>query len=76
MAKLDQEIFKDLKKAYEVLDDVRARLEDINDDLRIGELMDDDYHYSLSDSIEDWLPDIQKLDDKINDYLKNQGETV
>ena len=71
MAKLDQEILKDLKKAYEVLDDVRARLENINDDIRIEEL-DDRYHSFLSVCIEDWLADIESLDGHIDRWLPTE----
>ena len=73
MAKLDKDILKDLKKAYEVLDDVRARLENINDDIRIEEL-DDNNHSDLSVYIEEWLADIESLDGHIYDVLPTEEE--
>lgn len=73
MAKLDKDILKDLKKAYEVLDDVRARLENIDDDIRIKEL-DDNNHSDLSVYIEEWLADIESLDGHIYDVLPTEEE--
>ncbi len=70
-SRLHKDILKDLKKSYEVLDDVRARLENINDDIRIEEL-DDKYHSFLSVCIEEWLADIESLDGHIDEWLPQE----
>jgi len=69
--KLDKSINEQLTKAYEVLDDVRAKLENINDDIVINELHDEE-HSDLSEGIQDWLADIHSLDQNINEFLEDE----
>ena len=71
--KLDKSINEQLTKAYEVLDNVRAKLEDINDDIVINEL-DDEHHSNLSEGIQDWLGDIHALDENIKEFLNEEVE--
>jgi len=70
---LDKKIYAKLYKAYQVLDDVRAKLEDINDDIVINEFHDDE-HSELSYSIHDCLGDIYALDENIKEFLNEEGE--
>lgn len=69
--KLDKSINEQLTKAYEVLDDVRAKLENINDDIVINELHDE-LHSDLSYNIQDWLGDIHLLDENIENFLNDE----
>ena len=55
-------------KAYHVLDDVRAKLENINDDIVINELHDE-LHSDLSESIQDWLGQIYALDCNMTEFV-------
>ena len=66
--KLDKSINEQLTKAYEVLDDVRAKLENINDDIVINELHDE-LHSDLSESIQDWLGQIYALDCNMTEFV-------
>ena len=70
-----KDIQKKLSRAYEVLDDVRAKLEDINDDIVINELHDE-YHSDLSESIQDWLGQIYALDCNMEGLVKNDFEPL
>ena len=63
-----QDISKQLLKAYHVLDDVRAKLENINDDIVINELHDE-LHSDLSESIQDWLGQIYALDCNMTEFV-------
>ena len=65
---LDKSINEQLTKAYEVLDDVRAKLENINDDIVINEFHDDE-HSNLSDGIQDWLGQIYALDCDMAEFV-------
>ena len=69
--KLDKSINEQLTKAYEVLDDVRAKLENINDDIVINEFHDDD-HSNLSEGIQDWLGQIYALDCDMAEFVKDE----
>jgi len=63
-----QDISKQLLKAYHVLDDVRAKLENIGDDIVINELHDE-LHSDLSESIQDWLGQIHALDCNMTEFV-------
>jgi len=66
--KPQEDISKQLLKAYHVLDDVRAKLENINDDIVINELHDE-LHSDLSESIQDWLGQIYALDCNMTEFV-------
>ena len=68
-----KDISNQLLKAYHVLDDVRAKLENIGDDIVINEL-DDEHHSNLSEGIQDWLGDIHALDENIKEFLNEEVE--
>ena len=55
-------------KAYHVLDDVRAKLENIGDDIVINELHDE-FHSDLSEGIQDWLGVMHSLDCKMAEFV-------
>ena len=63
-----KDISKQLLKAYHVLDDVRAKLENIGDDIVINELHDE-LHSDLSESIQDWLGQIHALDCNMTEFV-------
>ena len=68
---LDKKIYAQLYKAYQVLDDVRAKLENINDDIVINELHDE-LHSDLSESIQDWLGQIYALDCNMAEFVTDE----
>lgn len=67
--KLDE----DMRKAYNTFDDARAQLEGVSDDIKVSELVNDDFYFSLSESIYDWLGDMHRIDENINDFFKETG---
>ena len=71
MEEIIKDISEQLLKSYKVLDDVRAKLENINDDIVSNEL-DDQHHSDLSESIQDWLGRIYALDCDMLDFVKKE----
>ena len=57
----NKDISEQLLKSYKVLDDVRAKLENVDSDICSNELFDE-YHSDLSLTIENWLGQIHALD--------------
>lgn len=72
MEEIIKDISEQLLKSYKVLDDVRAKLENIADDININEL-DDQHHSDLYDGIQDWLGRIYSLDCDMSEFVK-EGE--
>ena len=68
---LDKKIYAQLYKAYQVLDDVRAKLENINDDIVTNELHDE-LHSDLSENIQDWLGQIYALDCNMAEFVTDE----
>jgi hypothetical protein len=64
---------EDMRKAYNTFDDARAQLEGVSDDIKVSELVNDDFYFSLSESIYDWLGDMHRIDENINDFFKETG---
>ena len=64
---------EDMRKAYSTFDDARAQLEGVSDDIKVSELVNDDFYFSLSESIYDWLGDMHRIDENINDFFKETG---
>ena len=71
MEEIIKDISEQLLKSYKVLDDVRAKLENIVDDININEL-DDQHHADLSESIQDWLGRIYSLDCDMSEFVKEE----
>jgi|TARA_R100000081_G_scaffold89425_1_gene62294 hypothetical protein len=71
MEEIIKDISEQLLNSYKVLDDVRAKLENINDDIVINEL-DDQYHSDLSETIQDWLGRIYSLDCDMAQFVKDE----
>ena len=57
----NKDISEQLLKSYKVLEDVRAKLENVDSDICSNELFDE-YHSDLSLNIENWLGQIHALD--------------
>ena len=66
-----QDISKQLLKAYHVLDDVRAKLENIGDDIVTNELHDE-FHSDLSEGIQDWLGVMHSLDCNMAEFVTDE----
>ncbi len=64
---------EDMRKAYNTFDDARAQLEGVSDDIKVSELVNNDFYFSLSESIYDWLGDMHRIDENINDFFKETG---
>ena len=64
---------EDMRKAYSTFDDARAQLEGVSDDIKVSELVNNDFYFSLSESIYDWLGDMHRIDENINDFFKETG---
>lgn len=62
-----------MRKAYNTFDDARAQLEGVSDDIKVSELVNNDFYFSLSESIYDWLGDMHRIDENINDFFKETG---
>ncbi len=70
--KLDKSINEQLTKAYKLLDDVRAKLENIGDEIATNELYDE-LHSDLSESIQDWLGPIHALDCNMAEFVTDEN---
>ena len=64
---------EEMRKAYNTFDDARAQLEGVSDDIKVSELVNNDFYFSLSESIYDWLGDMHRIDENINDFFKETG---
>ena len=64
---------EEMRRAYNTFDDARAQLEGVSDDIKVSELVNDDFYFSLSESIYDWLGDMHRIDENINDFFKETG---
>ena len=70
MDEIIKDISEQLLNSYKALDDVRAKLENIADDININEL-NDEFHSDLSESIQDWLGQIYALDCNMAEFVKD-----
>jgi phage-related tail protein len=68
-----KELNKDMRRAYNTFDDARAQLENVSDSIKVSELVNNDFYFSLSESIYDWLGDMHRIDENINDFFKETG---
>ena len=68
-----KELNKDMRRAYNTFDDARAQLEGVSDSIRSSDLVNNDFYFSLSDTIYDWLGDMLRIDENINDFFKETG---
>ena len=71
---ISKSVKEELVKAYKKLDDVRATLENANDDSRlIAEEAEDDSvwstHDDMSDDMDSWLAQIESLESDMLHYL-------
>ena len=64
---------EEMRKAYNTFDDARAQLEGVSDDIKVSDLVNNDFYFSLSESIYDWLGDMHCIDENINDFFKETG---
>ncbi len=64
---------EEMRRAYNTFDDARAQLEGVSDDIKVSELVNNDFYFSLSESIYDWLGDMHRIDENINDFFKETG---
>ena len=69
----DIKLNEEMRKAYNTFDDARAQLEGVSDSIRSSDLVNDDFYFSLSDTIYDWLGDMHRIDENINDFFKETG---
>lgn len=68
-----KEVNEGMRRAYNTFDDARAQLEGVSDDIKVSELVNDDFYFSLSENIYDWLGDMHRIDENINDFFKETG---
>ena len=74
-----KDISDQLLKSYKVLDDARAKLENLAYDINtylgnsIIDELDDQHHSDLLESIQDWLGQIYSLDCEMAGFVKDEN---
>tara|TARA_R100000742_G_C4232390_1_gene53682 strand:+ start:430 stop:669 length:240 start_codon:yes stop_codon:yes gene_type:complete len=74
-----KDISDQLLKSYKVLDDARAKLENLAYDINtylgnsIIDELDDQHHSDLLESIQDWLGQIYSLDCDMAGFVKDEN---